>query len=226
MHQFFNTKQQHSFVFLGEAGCGKSEIAVNLAISLAQKKEKAVHFFDMDMTKPLFRSRDLTQMLREQGVTVHFEQQFMDAPTMVGGVSRLLRNPDCYTVLDIGGDEIGARAVGAYAPILNNNGCAVYYVVNPYRPWSADLEHIDGVLSATLGSAHVQFDRLHFIGNPNFGRDTSAEEVLAGMQQLNDTLGQYRTIDFFCAEESLCRKLPQGVCPLKLYMTYSWEKET
>ena len=47
----------NSVVFLGEAGCGKSEIAVNLALRLAAG-ERPVHFFDLDMTKPLFRSRD------------------------------------------------------------------------------------------------------------------------------------------------------------------------
>lgn len=44
-------------VFLGEAGCGKSELAVHLALSLAGKGRE-VHFFDLDQTKPLMRSRD------------------------------------------------------------------------------------------------------------------------------------------------------------------------
>ena len=55
-----------NFVFLGEAGSGKSEIAINLAFDLARKCNRKIHFFDMDMTKPLFRSRDLSEELKEQ----------------------------------------------------------------------------------------------------------------------------------------------------------------
>ena len=54
-----------NFVFFGEAGCGKSEIAVNLALALAAKGDRPVRFFDLDMTKPLFRSRDVAETLTE-----------------------------------------------------------------------------------------------------------------------------------------------------------------
>ena len=66
-------------VFLGEAGSGKSEIALNFAQALAELGGKPVHFFDLDMTKPLFRSRDRREALEALGVEVHYEAQFMDA---------------------------------------------------------------------------------------------------------------------------------------------------
>ena len=89
-----------NFVFLGEAGSGKSEVAVNLAFYLKEKGMLPVHFFDLDMTKPLFRSRDLCGELEEAGVSFHYEEQFYDAPTMVGGVQKLLKE-DCFTILDV-----------------------------------------------------------------------------------------------------------------------------
>ena len=54
-------------VFLGEAGCGKSELAVHLALSLAGKGRE-VHFFDLDQTKPLMRSRDAAALLEAYGI--------------------------------------------------------------------------------------------------------------------------------------------------------------
>ena len=57
-------------VFLGEAGSGKSEIALNFAQALAELGGKPVHFFDLDMTKPLFRSRDRREALEALGVEV------------------------------------------------------------------------------------------------------------------------------------------------------------
>ena len=151
-------------VFLGEAGSGKSEIALNFAQALAELGGKPVHFFDLDMTKPLFRSRDRREALEALGVEVHYEAQFMDAPTLTGGVRQRLNDPHCCAVLDVGGDYIGARSIGGYAPLLNRDGTTVYYVINPFRPWSATLEHIDQVLGETLGVSHVELARLRLVG--------------------------------------------------------------
>ena len=74
-----NCANYKNFVLLGEAGSGKSEIALNLAAHLAQCQPLPVHFFDLDMTKPLFRSRDLAEEMEALGVHFHFEKQFMDA---------------------------------------------------------------------------------------------------------------------------------------------------
>ena len=161
-------------VFLGEAGSGKSEIALNFAQALAELGGKPVHFFDLDMTKPLFRSRDRREALEALGVEVHYEAQFMDAPTLTGGVRQRLNDPHCCAVLDVGGDYIGARSIGGYAPLLNRDGTTVYYVINPFRPWSATLEHIDQVLGETLGVSHVELARLRLVGNPNLGPEPDA----------------------------------------------------
>ena len=149
-------------VFLGEAGCGKSELAVHLALSLAGKGRE-VHFFDLDQTKPLMRSRDAQELLEGTGVTVHFERQTADAPTQVGGLVPLLLAPDKNVILDVGGGDAGARLIGGYSHLLKN--ADVWFIVNPYRPWSGSTEHIDGTLSAILRAARLKLPR--FLLNPN-----------------------------------------------------------
>lgn len=218
-----------NFVLIGEAGGGKSEIAINLALSLAARGDKPVHLYDLDMTKPLFRSRDQAGFLRENGVDFHYEEQFYDAPTVAGGVSRLLRDENCYTVLDVGGDYIGARSIGGYAPLLNTPGTIVWYVINPYRPWSMDLDHIDKVLGQVLGVSHVQLDRLRMIGNPNLGQETTAEDVTEGAKKLAEMIGPYKGIDFFAVRRELSGQvsglLPAPVWPIDLRLTYEWVRE-
>ena len=215
-----------NYLFLGEAGCGKSEIAVNLALALAAEGRKPVHFFDLDMTKPLFRSRDAAKMLTDAGVIVHFEEQFMDAPTLVGGPAVLLRDPTCYTILDVGGDYIGAWAVGVYAPLLRESDTAAFYVVNSFRPWSMELKHIDGVLSQVLGAAHLPLEALTFAGNPNLGAATTAADVREGLARLKETLGPYVPIPFACVREGLWPMEDDSVplVPIRLYFTYPWEQ--
>ena len=157
-----------NYIFIGEAGSGKSEIALNAAVYLKHCQDKPVHFFDMDMTKPLFRSRDIAEQMEAEGITVHFEEQFMDAPTVTGGVNRLLKDSDCCVVMDVGGDHIGARSIGGFAPLINREETLVYYVLNSFRVWSGDMDHIDRTLGEILGVSHIERWRLHLISNPNF----------------------------------------------------------
>ncbi len=216
---------KRNFVFLGEAGCGKSELAVNLACRLTGAGAE-VHLFDLDMTKPLFRTRDLEDTLTKAGITLHYEEQFMDAPTVSGGVMRLLREQSAFTVLDVGGDYIGARSIGGYAPLLNRPETAAYYVVNPFRPWSDTLERLDQVLTDILTVSHLRFDRLLLAANPNLGDGTAAEDVLQGVRQLETMLEGRWPIRFTGVEESLLPAveplLPCPVFPMKRYLIYPW----
>lgn len=218
--------EQTNFLFLGEAGSGKSEIAINFARFLTQLGEKPVHFFDLDMTKPLFRSRDVVREIEAMGIVFHHEEQFYDAPTMVGGVNQRLKDDNCYVVLDVGGSEVGARAVGGYAPKVNRENTIVYYVLNAFRPWSDDLAHIDGTLSAILGVSHVQLGQLQVINNPNNGGTTTREEVLEGLARMEAMIKPYLKLAFSCASEALYPQVaaewPGRLLPLHLYLTYEW----
>ena len=216
-----------NFVLIGEAGCGKSEIAINLARYLLQRGDRPVHLFDLDMTKPLFRSRDLAAALTDMGIHVHFQEQMADIPAVGGGVVPLLRDSNCYVILDVGGDYMGARAIGGYAPLLNRDDTAVWYVMNPYRPWTTSLERIDQVLSQILGVSHIQLARLHMVANPNLGGDTSAEEVISGYEDLIRMIGAYKPVDLLCVEESLMAEVAKHVgaslFPLTRYLAYPWK---
>lgn len=216
-----------NFVFLGEAGCGKSEIAINLALRLRTAFDRPVHLFDLDMTKPLFRTRDQVDMLAAAGVYCHFEQQFMDAPTVAGGVAQSLHNDCVFTILDVGGDHIGARSIGGYAPFLRRGDTAVYYVINGYRAWSADLDHIDRVFAEILSVTHLSPESVRIIGNPNLGADTTPEDVISGARRLISEIEPFKPIEFFCVEDRFldeARKKLSHVCfPLHRHLAYSWE---
>ena len=217
---------RNNFVFLGEAGSGKSEIAINFAQILARHGGRPVHFFDLDMTKPLFRSRDAGTELERAGVTVHYQEQFMDAPTLVGGVSPMLRDENSLVVLDVGGDHIGARSIGGFAPQLNRPSTAVFYVINAYRPWSDTIEHINGTLGKILGMSHVNLTQLSLVANPNNGPSTTLDEVVDGYHKTDSLVGEYLPLSFACAREELAgeaaKRLPIPVFPLRLALTYPW----
>ena len=216
----------HNFVVLGEAGGGKSEIAISFAKALAKAEAGRVHFFDLDMTKPLFRSRDAGAQLEQAGIVVHYQEQFMDAPTLVGGVDPMLRDEDSLVVLDVGGDHIGARSIGGFAPQLNRPSTAVFYVINAYRPWSDTIEHIDETLGKILGVSHVKLTQLFLVANPNNGVTTTLEEVVEGCRKTDAMVREYIPLAFACVREELAedasKALSIPVFPLRLALTYPW----
>jgi len=219
-------KTKKNFVFVGEAGCGKSEIAINFALGLSEISEKKVHFFDMDQTKPLFRSRDVREQLKAKGIEFHYQEQFFDAPTTPGGVRELLADEESVVVLDVGGDHIGARLIGAFGPFLNRPNTQNFFVINAYRPWSKNLITIDGTMARVLGMAHIKLENVSIMSNPNLGVTTTAEEVLTGHEKVSDMISEYLSIDYLCAMENLCPEI-QGktetpLIPVKLYLTYEW----
>lgn len=219
-------KTKKNFVFVGEAGSGKSEIAINFAIGMASLSDKKIHFFDMDQTKPLFRSRDVKECLIEKGIEFHYQEQFFDAPTIPGGVRELLADENAIVILDVGGDHIGSRLIGAFAPFLNRPNTQNFFVINGYRPWSKNLITIDGTMARVLGMAHIKLENVSIMSNPNVGITTTAEEVLAGQEKVSDMISEYFRIDYLCAMDSLCPQIEDKtdvpLIPVKLYLTYEW----
>ena len=218
-------RKGRNYIFIGGSGCGKSEISLNFALHLS-KLGHDVHYFDLDMTKPLFRSREMDHMLKENGITPHYEEQFMDAPT-TGGVEHFLESGDITAVLDIGGDHIGARALGQYAPLLKKTDSTVYYVINPFCAWADTKEHVEAVLCDILFASHISFEELRFVVNPNTGTTSDEETFLDGAKRMEDLLPEGCNIDFYCAKESICEKLKGSfgydIFPLHIFLAYPWE---
>ena len=69
----------------------------------------------------------------------------------------------------------------------------MWFVVNPYRPWSATTEHIDGTLSAILRGSRLKMPR--FLLNPNLGGGTTLEEYLDGIRQGLELLSPYVAVE-------------------------------
>jgi hypothetical protein len=127
--------------------------------------------------------------------------------------------------MDVGGDYIGARSIGGFAPQLNKENTVVYYVLNAYRPWSYSMENIDKTLGEILGVSHIHLNQLRFISNPNLGQTTTVEDVIDGNQRMSEVVSNYIQFDFMCVKEELYEEVQKQaevpVMPIKLYLTYS-----
>lgn len=214
---------RHNVILLGEGGCGKSEVALNLAAALAGGARR-VHLFDMDQTKPLFRTREHAEEMERLGVRVHYQVQFYDAPTLVGGVESSLRDPAVVTILDVGGDAIGARMIGGFAEAIEQTDALVLYLINPYRAWSSQFSHTDETFSSILYVSRLK--NVHIFANPHLGPHTTLSEVVQGLRLVEEMFaGSYPLVGVAVREaltEEMQELTPLTVYPLRQYIRYPW----
>jgi len=212
-----------NFVFIGEAGSGKTEVALNLALGMAESGEKEVHFFDLDQTKPLFRARDAAGEMESEGIVFHYQPQYLDAPTVTPGVIERLMDDNAVVLLDIGGGSHGSHMIGQFSHILTRDNTSVLYIVNPYRPWSGSTEAIEQTMAKVTGAARLR--QTEYIVNPNLGPDTTAEEVVAGEKKLHSMFPGMNPA-FLCALAHLCGelegKVPEPIFPIRLNTLPEW----
>lgn len=217
------TAGHKNFVFIGEAGSGKTEVGLNLALRMAELGDRKVHFFDLDQTKPLFRARDVAGTLERQGIVFHFQAQYLDAPTVASGIVELLQDDAAVVLLDIGGGAHGSQMIGQFSHILNRGNTRVLYLVNPYRPWSGSTADIECTMARVAGAARLRQTEL--VANPNLGPGTTADDVVAGEKKLRAMFPE-TPVSFLCALEALCAELEgrvsEPVFPIRLNTLPDW----
>ena len=217
------TGKAKNIVFIGEAGSGKTETAVNLALLMAAEGTRKVHFFDMDQTKPLFRARDCEAQLVKGGVTFHFQAQYLDAPTVASGVGERLLDDGSTVLMDIGGGSHGSHMIGQFSHLLRGESTLVLYIVNPYRPWSGSREDIELTMRRVLGAARLGGYSL--VANPNLGPGTTAADVLEGLRRFRAMFPEEQPL-FVCALEEHCSELAgqvgEPLLPVRLNTVPEW----
>ena len=215
--------EKKNFVFIGEAGSGKSEIVLNVANKLAEKNKRDIDLFDLDQTKPLYRSRDMQEDFAKRGISIFYQDQYLDAPVMVGGV-RVSLASDHYTLLDIGGGQQAAKFAGAYADLLSRDDSVPVYIINPYRPWTKSVDAIDDTMRHILGSMHL--DHIYILGNPNLGYTTTANEFMEGLRRIDELLDGFTVVNSACVRRDIYDEVREltdkSLVPIDLFLTYSW----
>ena len=165
-------------LFCGHYGSGKSNLAVNYALWLRQQALPAA-LADIDVVNPYFRSADSRRELEAAGVQVislPFANSNVDLPALPQEVYGLVQRRDVYAVLDIGGDDRGALALGRYVPyILEENDFDNLFVVNFYRPLTRTADEALEVLREIELACRLPFTGI--VNNSNLGRETTAADV-------------------------------------------------
>ncbi len=210
-------------LFAGHYGSGKTNIAVNYALAL-KDMGKDVVVADLDIVNPYFRTKDSASELNAKGIEIispEFANTNVDLPALPASVYGVVQNRQRYAVLDIGGDDRGAYALGRYAPyILEENDYEMVFVANFLRPLTRTPEDALEVMREIEAAGKIPFTAI--VNNSNLGGDTVPQDVentdiLA--KRLSEISGL--PLIFTSAEESVAQKLTlDNILPMKLQKKY------
>ena len=171
-------------LFAGHYGSGKTNIAVNYAMLLAGQREK-VCIADLDIVNPYFRTKDSAAELEKAGVTLispQFANSNVDLPALPAEAYRLVEDKSVYGIMDIGGDDRGAYALGRYADSIKaENNYQMIFVFNKYRPLTPRAEDAVEIMAEIEDACHIKFTAI--ANNSNLGAMTTAEDVLASLEE-------------------------------------------
>ncbi len=166
-------------LFAGHYGSGKTNIAVNYALALAGDGKK-VCIADLDIVNPYFRTKDSERELSLAGIHLispQYANSNVDLPALPAESYRLIRDKSTYGIMDIGGDDRGAYALGRYAEdIKAENDYRMAFVVNCYRPLTSTPEDAVVIMREIEAACGLEFNCI--VNNSNLGAETTARTVL------------------------------------------------
>ena len=216
-------KHKRLTLFAGHYGSGKTNIAVNYALHLAQEG-KQVCIADLDIVNPYFRTKDSAQVLEAAGVHLispTFANTNVDLPALPAEAYRLVTDKSIYGIMDIGGDDRGAYALGRYVPAMKEEGnYRMVFVANCYRPLTRTPEEALEVMQEIENACGLTFTDI--VNNSNLASETTPETILASkhyMEKLSQLSGL--PIWLTTAEKEVAAKLNmENVLPLTLQEKY------
>ena len=210
-------------IFSGHYGSGKTNVAVNYALQLSDMGNK-VSIADLDIVNPYFRTKDSEDMFSKKGIeliSLPFANTSVDLPSLPSAAYGLFDRRDKKVIIDLGGDDRGALALGRFVPrIVEENDYEMIFTVNFYRPLTTTPEEAFEVFREIEWAAKLKFTAI--VNNSNLGAATSPEDIIktaALAERLSELTGigvKYTSVEKSIADRVADSIGNSKVFPLKL----------
>lgn len=216
-------------LFAGHYGSGKTNLAVNYALMLKESYDK-VSIADLDIVNPYFRTKDSEKFLESKGIHLissEYANSNVDVPALPAEAYSITDDLSVRAVIDVGGDDRGALALGRYSPsILKQNDYEMLFVINKFRPLTPDCASTVAVMREIEAAGGMKFTGI--VNNSNLGDETSADDVLSSVAYANE-ISEFTSlpIKMTGVKEDLYDILKDKIdnCfPIRLYVKQSWSK--
>lgn len=216
-------------IICGHYGSGKTNLAVNLAVSL-KKQGEDVTLVDLDIVNPYFRSADFTDILNANGIhTINpmFAGSNLDTPSLTANIHSVFEQKSGVAVIDVGGDDAGAAALGRYAHMVEEEGdYSFLYVLNRFRYLTQTPEEAVEILHEIEQTSRLKVTGI--VNNSNISADTTADTIISSVGYAEEAA---RLAGVPLAATVYDRRLGGGLevprgFPVDIYVKPPWEEKT
>ena len=182
-------KTKRVTLFVGHYGSGKTNVAVNYAMYLRSLFDKVL-IADLDVVNPYFRTKDSAEELAAAGIHLispEFANTNVDLPALPTEMYAIVDRTDYHAVVDVGGDDSGAVALGRYVPgILEENDYEMLFVCNRFRPLTKTPADALGVMREIEAACGIPFTAI--ADNSNLGDETTAKDMYPSSAPFADSM--------------------------------------
>lgn len=215
-------------IVIGHYGSGKSEFSVNYAVKMKEQFEN-VSIADLDIVNPYFRSREKREFFEKIGVKVFdssIRNTAIDIPALPAQMMGVILNPNEKSILDVGGDPVGARVLARYAEQIKNVEYDMFFIVNGNRPETSTVEGIIKYLNIIEAASRLKVTGL--VNNTHMLKDTRVEDVESGHELTKkvswetDIPIRYEAVIEEIAGNIKNKEILEKLFPINLYMREEW----
>lgn len=167
-------------IITGHYGSGKTNVSVNMALDLAEKGEK-VTVVDLDIVNPYFRTADFKELFGEHNISLTvptYANSNLDIPAL-GFDMNGIADREGYIIIDVGGDDEGAKALGRYRKVFEKYDTQMLYVINHCRYLTKEPAEALQLMYEIENASGMKCDGI--INNTNLGRETDRDIVLGSV---------------------------------------------
>lgn len=223
-------------VLIGNYGSGKSELALNFAMQAAARGDRT-ELLDLDMVNTYFRLTERGKMVEQKEIRLvspNFACSGIETLSLPAEVSSAFVLDWDTVIFDVGGDDVGATALGRYHRdfmALEPGALEVLNVVNIRRPLASTVEKIHRLQEGMQTHARLQITGM--INDTNLSTMTSADDLWDGYELLRQvvdltgipvayTTGKKDILDAFLARDPDPKYVGKPVA-IDVYMHRDWD---
>jgi len=219
-------------VIIGNYGSGKTEVALNYALACAAHGEQ-VKIADLDIVNPYFRTREARDLLREAGIEVILpDARYLNAdlPIVVPQIRGIIKRPGQRTILDVGGDDVGATVLSSLIDLFRTAEHDVLMIVNKSRPFTDTVAGCEKIAREIERSSRLRITGV--VGNTHLMHHTTADIVYEGAAFARSVANRltvpltFITVDRRLMDEIDATRIDCPILAFKRLLLPPWRPET
>jgi hypothetical protein len=222
------TNDKRIRIIIGHYGSGKSEFSMNYVTKLRGLVDTNVAISDLDIVNVYFRTREKRDFLQSKNIMPidsSIQATTLDLPAVSAQVTAPITDKSYDYVIDVGGDDVGARVLGRFSHLIEQGDYEMFCVINANREQTQNANDVIKHIRSIENASKLKVTGL--INNTHLVRETTIEDVLKG-QDLAKEVSKLTNIPirYVTCLESLIPQLPAPldgeIFPINLYMRECW----